>query len=131
MMPMPVLNRPRRPRNFHVLCKPIGSLCNLDCTYCYYLHKEGLLQDHGDKQMTDRLLEEFIKQYIAGQDGERVVFTWHGGEPTLMGLDFFKRIVSIQERYAAGKRIENDLQTNGVLLDDGWCEFLRDHRSAY
>ncbi len=128
MIPMPLLNRPRRARSFHVLSKPIGALCNLDCTYCYYLHKEHLLADPSDKAMSEALLEEFIKQYITGQDGDRVVFTWHGGEPTLMGLDFFRRIVALQERYAAGKQIENDLQTNGVLLDDTWCAFLRDHR---
>jgi uncharacterized protein len=110
------------------LTKPIGALFNLDCTYCYYLHKEHLLDDRTGKQMTDEIVAEFIKQYIAGQDGDRVVFTWRGGEPTLMGLDFFRRVVSLQQQHSAGKRIENDLQTNGVLLDDAWCEFLRDHR---
>lgn len=128
MIPMPILDRPRRPKDFNVLSKPIGALCNLDCTYCYYLHKEQLLAGPGGHHMTDEVLEEFVKQYVAGQDGERVVFTWHGGEPTLMGLDFFRRVVSLQGRYGAGKQIENDLQTNGVLLDDAWCEFLRDHR---
>ncbi len=128
MIQMPILNQPRHPRNFHVMSKPIGALCNLDCTYCYYLHKEQLLGDQTGTQMTDELLEEFIKQYIASQDGDQVVFTWHGGEPTLMGLDFFRLVITLQERYAAGKHIENDLQTNGVLLDDSWCEFLRDHR---
>ncbi len=128
MIPVPIVNRTRRPRNSHVLTKPIGALFNLDCTYCYYLHKEHLLDDRTGKQMTDEIVAEFIKQYIAGQDGDRVVFTWRGGEPTLMGLDFFRRVVSLQQQHSAGKRIENDLQTNGVLLDDAWCEFLRDHR---
>lgn len=118
MIPTTALNRPRRPRSFHVLSKPIGSICNLDCTYCYYLHKEQLLADQSDKHMSDELLEKFIKQYIAAQEGDRMVFTWHGGEPTLMGLDFFRRIIALQERHAAGKQIENDLQTNGLLLDD-------------
>jgi uncharacterized protein len=125
---MPVLNRPRRPKSFHVLSKPIGALCNLDCTYCYYLHKEQLLGAQTAPHMTEAVLEEFIKQYIAGQDADRVVFTWHGGEPTLLGLDFFRRVVALQERYAAGKQIQNDLQTNGVLLDESWCAFLREHR---
>jgi uncharacterized protein len=128
MIPMPTLNRPRPPRNFHVLTKPIGALCNLDCTYCYYLHKEHLLAASGGERISNEALEEFIKQYISGQDGDRVVFTWHGGEPTLMGLDFFRRVAALQERHAAGKRVENDLQTNGLLLDEAWCAFLRDHR---
>jgi uncharacterized protein len=78
--------------------------------------------------MTDETVEAFVRQYIAGQDGDRVVFTWHGGEPTLMGLDFFRHVVATQERHAGGKQIENHFQTNGVLLDDDWCGFFREHR---
>jgi uncharacterized protein len=114
-------------RSFHVTVKPIGSRCNIDCTYCYYLHKEGLLNDKKASPIARNVLEEFIRQYIAGQDGDSVTFTWHGGEPTLLGLDFYREIVQLQQKYAGTKRIENDLQTNGLLLDDAWCEFLRQH----
>lgn len=110
-------------RSFHVVAKPVGSLCNLDCTYCYYLHKENLLPD----PTANRLLEEFIRQYIDGQEIDEVVFNWHGGEPALLGLDFYRRVIELQQRYAGTKRIRNDFQTNGVLLDDQWCEFFKQH----
>jgi uncharacterized protein len=119
---------PRRlVRSFHVAVKPIGSRCNIDCTYCYYLHKQGLLGDKAASPIADDLLEEFIRQYIAGQDVDSVVFTWHGGEPTLLGLDFYRKVAELQQKYANGKRIENDLQTNGILLNEAWCEFLKEH----
>jgi len=113
------------PRSFHVVTKPIGSLCNLDCTYCYYLHKEGLLLGRTPNRITDDLLEEFIRQYIAEQEVDEVHFNWHGGEPTLLGLDFYRRVVQLQQKHAAGKKIKNEFQTNGVLLDDQWCEFFK------
>lgn len=115
-------------RSFHVIVKPIGSLCNLDCTYCYYLHKKDLLQETVGSTIADDLLERFIRTYIAAQDTESVVFTWHGGEPTLLGLDFYRKVLRWQQQYAGGKRIENALQTNGLLLDEAWCDFLREHR---
>ena len=116
-------------RRYHVMVKPIGSLCNLDCTYCYYLHKEQLLGTNSNFRMADEVLETHIRQYIEGQDGDEVVFTWQGGEPTLMGLPFFEKVMALEQKYKrAGQRIENDLQTNGILLDDEWCKFLKKHR---
>ncbi len=115
-------------RQFHAMVKPIGATCNLDCTYCYYLHKNDLLGQKSPK-MSDEVLEEHIKQYIESQDGDEIVFSWQGGEPTLLGLDFFHKIVELQDKYRPKhQRIENDLQTNGVLLDDDWCRFLRKHK---
>lgn len=116
-------------RRFHAMLKPIGSACNLDCKYCYYLSKENLLDQHRGERIPEDRLEEFIRQYIEGQDGDRVVFSWQGGEPTLLGLDFFHKVVELEEKHKKpNQRIENDLQTNGTLLDEGWCRFLKSHR---
>jgi uncharacterized protein len=114
-------------RRIHAMAKPIGSACNLDCTYCYYLSKEQLLgQDK--RRMTDAVLEDYIKGYIDSQDGEDIEFTWHGGEPTLLGIGFFEKIVQLQARHCPpGRRISNDIQTNGTLLDDEWCAFLAEN----
>jgi uncharacterized protein len=100
----------RFPRSFHVVAKPVGSLCNLDCTYCYYLHKEDLLSDRTAGRIADDLLEEFIRQYIAGQEIEEVVFNWHGGEPVLVGLDFSRRVIELEQEYAGKMSIRNDFQ---------------------
>jgi uncharacterized protein len=125
----PVTTPPHRlRRSFHVVAKPIGARCNLDCAYCYYLHKKDLLPGAADGRIADDLLEEFIRQYITGQDLEPIAFSWHGGEPTLLGLDFFRRVVELQQKYADTKRIDNDVQTNGLLLDAAWCEFFREHK---
>src|SRR5690242_7269694 len=98
---------------FHAMAKPVGSLCNLDCTYCYYLHK-------------DEMLERHIRQYIEAQTGDEVVFSWQGGEPTILGLEFFRKVLEVQAPHCKpGQRIENDLQTNGTLLDDEWASFLK------
>ena len=95
------------------MVKPSGSECNIDCDYCFYLHKADLLDHAPQSRISDGLLEQHIRQYIESQTGEEVVFSWHGGEPTLMGIDFFKRVVQLQKQYAKpGQRIENDLQTN-------------------
>ncbi|HVW29566.1 MAG TPA: anaerobic sulfatase maturase [Polyangiaceae bacterium] len=111
-------------RSMHATAKPIGALCNLDCSYCYYLSKEELLKQK-TRRMDEGVLERFISQYIATQDGPEVQFTWHGGEPTLLGLDFFRKVVALQDKHRpAGKTIANDIQTNGTLLDDDWCAFL-------
>ena len=116
-------------RRFHAMLKPIGSACNLDCKYCYYLSKESLLDQHRGERIPEDRLEEFIRQYIEGQDGEQVVFSWQGGEPTLLGLDFFRKVVELEEKHKKpGQRIENDLQTNGTLLNEEWCQFLKSHR---
>src|SRR5512139_2891951 len=111
---------------FHAMVKPVGSMCNLDCTYCYYLHKEELLGQPRQPRMSDEMLERHIRQYIEAQTGEEVVFSWQGGEPTLLGLDFFRRVVQLQKQYRKpGQRIENDFQTNGTLLDEDWARFLK------
>ncbi len=115
-------------RRFHVMAKPGGAKCNIDCQYCFYLHKDELLNQSKQPQMDDETLKTFIKSYIESHDGEEVVFSWQGGEPTLLGLDYFKKIVEYQKKYTkTGMRIENDLQTNGLLLNKDWCEFLVEH----
>jgi len=116
-------------RRFHVMAKPAGSACNLDCTYCYYLSKRELPGGPGPGHMDDETLEHYIRDYIASVTAGEVVFSWQGGEPTLMGLEFFEKIVALQRKHAKdGQRIENDLQTNGTLLDEDWARFLREHR---
>jgi len=110
--------------SFHILTKPIGPICNLDCTYCFYLEKERLYPDQTRWRMPDDVLEAYIRQYIEGQSVPEISFAWQGGEPTLLGVDFFRRAVALQRKYANGKKIHNALQTNGTLLDDGWGEFL-------
>jgi uncharacterized protein len=108
------------------MVKPIGSICNLDCTYCYYLHKKELLGSSSKFRMSDEILETHIRQYIEGQDGPEVVFSWQGGEPTLLGLEFFERAMELQKKYKRpNQRVENDLQTNGILLHDEWGAFLK------
>lgn len=112
--------------HFHTMIKPSGSQCNLDCSYCFYLHKEDLFHHPKTPRMSESLLEAHLRQYIEAQTGDEVVFSWQGGEPTLMGLDFFLRVVKLQQKYKKpDQRIENDLQTNGILLDDEWCAFLK------
>ena len=110
---------------FHIMAKPHGPICNLDCTYCYYLEKEKLYAKSGrDYRMRDDVLEAYIRQYIQGQVGEHVTFAWQGGEPTLLGIPFFERVLDLQQRYSDGRKINNAFQTNGTLLDDAWGEFL-------
>ena len=116
-------------RRFHVMAKPAGSACNLDCAYCFYLSKRELPGGPGAGHMDDELLERFIEDYIDSVTGDEVVFSWQGGEPTLRGLGFFEKVVRLQRKHAkAGQRIENDLQTNGTLLDADWARFLKEHR---
>ena len=112
------------PPAFHVMLKPRGAICNLDCSYCYFLSKEALYP--GSKfRMDEALLEEYTKQYIAAQRVPEVTFAWQGGEPTLMGLEFFQKSVEFQQKHKRpGMRVENALQTNGTLLDDDWCAFF-------
>jgi len=114
-----------RPRSFHVLTKPVGPICNLDCKYCFYLEKEKLYPGKNNWRMPDQVLETYVRQYIEGQDVPEVAFAWQGGEPTLMGVDFFRRVVELQQQHAGGKKITNAIQTNGTLLDDEWCGFLK------
>lgn len=112
-----------KPLRFNMMLKPIGSVCNLKCTYCYYLDKADMY----DKQsiMPLDLLEKIIREYFEVNDSEQVVFDWHGGEPLLLGLDYFKKIVEIQRKYKKDKRVFNTIQTNGVLLDDDYVSFFK------
>ncbi len=110
---------------FHVLTKPIGPICNLGCKYCFYLEKEAALYSNEKNfRMTDSVLERFVQSYIEANPVRQIDFGWQGGEPSLMGVDFFKRVVELQKKYANGKEILNSFQTNGTLIDDEWCEFL-------
>jgi uncharacterized protein len=129
-MDMDVRLSPARP--FHVMTKPIGPLCNLDCKYCFYLEKEKLYPEHAGAgfRMTDAVLERYISSYITAQPANvpEISFAWQGGEPTLLGVDFFRRVVELQKKYCPPhQRIVNALQTNGTLLDAEWCEFLREN----
>ena len=117
-------------RPLYIMAKPVGSLCNLACDYCYYLEKESIYREQEEKSrfvMSDRTLEEYICQYIAAQTQPYVLFVWHGGEPLLAGKDFFRKAVALQQRYAGGKSVENSIQTNGLLIDDEWCQIFRDN----
>lgn len=112
---------------FHVMAKPIGPICNLDCKYCFYLEKENLYPGQSDFNMPFDVLESFIKQKIESHQVGTVGFAWQGGEPTLLGVDYFRKVIEFQQKHAAGKTIENAFQTNGVLLNDTWCEFFAQH----
>lgn len=142
-MPPPPAFAPKSPwlRRFHVMAKPAGPVCNLACTYCFYRDKDAPAAEPASPpaagrpdpaevrgrpswRMSDATLERFIADYVASQPGDELQFAWQGGEPTLAGLEFFRRMVDWQRRYGAGRRITNALQTNGTLLDDAWGEFL-------
>ncbi|HXH02647.1 MAG TPA: anaerobic sulfatase-maturation protein [Candidatus Competibacteraceae bacterium] len=114
-------------RSFHVMAKPVGPLCNLDCQYCFYQEKERLFPKRERFRIADETLEAFIRQYIQLQTTPEIHFIWQGGEPTLLGIDFFRKAISIQKQYADGRPIRNAIQTNGTLLDDEWCRFLSEH----
>lgn len=110
---------------FQVFAKPMGAICNLDCQYCYYLRKESLYPEGEPFRMPDDLLEAYIVQHIQAAPGPEISFSWHGGEPTILGLDYFRKIVALQRKHVpAGCRITNGMQTNGILLDEDWCRFL-------
>lgn len=115
------------PQPFHIMTKPRGAICNLDCKYCYFLKKETLFPG-SDFRMSNETLEEYTRQYIHAQPQPEVSFAWQGGEPTLMGVDFFRKAVEYQAKYRKpGMRILNSLQTNAVTLDNEWCRFFREH----
>ncbi|MGN0310919.1 MAG: anaerobic sulfatase-maturation protein [Bacteroides sp.] len=117
-------------RPLYVMAKPVGSVCNLACTYCYYLEKSHLYRQEepsGRFTMSDELLERFIREYIESQTMPQVLFTWHGGETLMRPLAFYKRVVELQQKYARGRTIDNAIQTNGTLLTDEWCRFFREH----
>lgn len=111
----------------HVVAKPTGPLCNLNCAYCFYLEKKALFNPKADFRMSDKVLSTFITRYISSQPTPEVEFVWQGGEPTLLGIDFFQRVVALQQPFAGRKKIRNSLQTNGTLLTDTWCQFLKKH----
>lgn len=114
---------------FHMMTKPSGPLCNLDCHYCFYLEKERLYPGTTDWGMTDQVLESYVRQHIEAHAGHPVVsFAWQGGEPTLRGVEFFERVIALQRQYAGGQKIENAIQTNGILIDERWCAFLAEHQ---
>jgi uncharacterized protein len=116
-----------QPQGIHIVAKPIGPKCNLDCDYCFYLEKQALFPKGEDYVMSDEVLEAYITKYITMQPTPVVGFVWQGGEPTLLGLDFYKRVIELQRPYISEKEITNSLQTNGTLLDDEWCDFLREN----
>ncbi|HUL13338.1 MAG TPA: radical SAM protein, partial [Methylococcaceae bacterium] len=105
------------PQGMHIVAKPIGPACNLDCAYCFYLEKKALYGSGEDFRMPDEVLAAFIGRYVEAQPTPVVEFVWQGGEPTLLGVDFFRRVVELQRPFAGRKTITNSLQTNGTLLD--------------
>ncbi len=108
------------------MAKPVGAACNLACPYCFYLEK-GTLLGHGQAAMPDEVLEAYIRAYIAADPAPETEFVWHGGEPLLCGIPFFEKAIRLQKKHARGKKILNTLQTNGTLIDDAWCRFLKAH----
>lgn len=108
----------------YVMLKPAGAHCNLACKYCYYLEKNKLYPTAQRHLISDEMLEQFTREYIEAQTMNQVLFTWHGGEPLLRSIDFYRKALSLQQKYAGGRRIDNVIQTNGTLLTDEWCEFF-------
>jgi uncharacterized protein len=112
-------------REFQIFAKPAGAVCNLNCTYCYYLDKRNLYPPSGALRMPESLLEDYIVQHITASPDSTIAFSWHGGEPTILGLEYFRKIVDLQRQHRpAGRRIANGIQTNGCALDEEWCRFL-------
>ena len=120
--PEPQSNHP-----FHVMVKPIGPICNLDCEYCFYLEKENLYPEKETWRMSEATLKSFIRQYIEAQSTDEVNFAWQGGEPTLLGVDFFQKAVKYQKSYGKNRKITNALQTNATLINDEWATFLAEN----
>ncbi|MBP7476674.1 MAG: radical SAM protein [Pyrinomonadaceae bacterium] len=115
------------PPGFHLLSKPSGSTCNINCTYCFFLSKEALYPNEKSR-MTNETLETYIRQLLESHKVPQVTIAWQGGEPTLMRLDFFRLAVEIANKYKKpGQEILHTFQTNGILLDDEWCEFFKEH----
>ncbi|SDQ74868.1 anaerobic sulfatase maturase [Pseudovibrio sp. Tun.PSC04-5.I4] len=131
MDPAEINNAPVRKMPFHVMAKPNGSLCNLDCKYCYYLEKENLFPDTKQFRMPEDVLRRFVENYIASQDAlgvKDIMFAWQGGEPTIAGLDYFKSIVELQDEFCPqGKKISNAFQTNGILINEEWAKFFKEN----
>ncbi len=120
--------REQRTEPFVVMAKPVGSRCNMRCEYCYYLEKGKYSSHEKQSRMSFELLERMIRQTAAASEGGVVSFIWHGGEPTLAGIDFYKKAVALEKKYLPrGVHAWNNLQTNGLLLSDEWCRFLKDN----
>lgn len=116
-----------QPRGLHILAKPVGPKCNLNCEYCFYLEKQALFPPSDSHVMSDKVLQTYTSKYVSSQSTDLVQFVWQGGEPMLAGLDFYKRALKYQQPYLHQKQIKNSLQTNGTLLNDEWCIFLKKH----
>ena len=114
------------PRSFNLMLKPAGSLCNLDCPYCYYLDKTAIYGGR-EPRMNEEMLETVIRDYISANDVSEVQFNWHGGEPTILGLDFYRKAIELEKKYAGEKIIHNTLQTNATLLNREWARFFREN----
>ena len=115
--------------NFQMIAKPSGSVCNIDCTYCFYLEKEKLYPDRKNRwKMDDETLAAYVQKQIQSQQGEVVDFIWQGGEPTLLGIGFFAKVLALQAQYKGGKKIQNFFQTNAIKIDDEWATFLGKHQ---
>lgn len=114
------------PVSFNIMLKPAGSRCNLACSYCYYLDKADI---YGGREpvMTEQMLETLVREYIRANDVPEVTFNWHGGEPLILGMDFYRKALSFEKKYGEGKKINNTIQTNGILLDDAWAHFFREN----
>ena len=112
-------------REFQIFVKPVGAECNLRCGYCYYLEKDKLYLTRGSKRMSSEILEEYIIQHIKASSEKNIFFSWHGGEPVIAGLEFFRKVVLLQKKHRpADRNIINGIQTNATLLDDEFCRFL-------
>lgn len=120
-------NTVNRPQGIHVVAKPTGPLCNLNCVYCFYLEKQALFDGGKKYRMPDKVLSAFISNYVKSQPTTVIEFVWQGGEPTLLGVDFFRKVIELQRPFARRKTIRNSLQTNGTLITNEWCEFLKKH----
>lgn len=111
----------------YVMLKPVGSICNLACEYCYYLEKGKLYPEVKNHIMSEQLLEKFIKEYLECQTMPQVLFTWHGGETLMRPISFYKKALELQRKYGRGRQIDNCIQTNGTLLNDDWCRFFKEN----
>lgn len=114
-------------RPLYVMVKSVGSVCNLSCDYCYYLEKSKLYKEAKNHVMSEELLDKFIEEYIQSQTMPQVMFTWHGGEPLMRPISFYKKAIDLQKKYAQGRTIDNCIQTNGTLLTDEWCRFFKEN----
>jgi uncharacterized protein len=112
---------------YHIMTKPTGSLCNMDCSYCFYLEKEKLYANNKQWGMSEKVLDAYIRQYIQTQKVNEITFAWQGGEPTLLGVHFFKKAIELQKKYANGKTIQNTFQTNAILIDESWAELFKEN----